>query len=93
MSLVTPAIKDEIKELVCEIIDVEPFVVTPTRPFQEYHDAENHRAHEIRATLECAFGVTIDEADAARMTNLEGVYSALSAALLAKHGYSIQQAA
>lgn len=86
MSLVTPGIKDEIKELVCEIMDVEPFVVTPTRQFQEYHDAQNHRADEIRATLECAFGVRIDEADAARMINLEGVYSAVSAALLAKHG-------
>ena len=93
MSLVTPAIKDEIKELVCEIIDIEPFVVTPTRPFHEYRDAQDHRFDEIRATLECAFGVTIDEPDAARMTNLEGVYSALSAALLAKHGYSTPQAA
>ena len=93
MSLVTPAIKDEIKELVCEIIDIEPFVVTPARPFREYHGAQNHRLDEIRATLECAFGVTIDEANAARMTNLEGVYSALSAALLAKHGYSTRQAA
>ena len=93
MSLVTPAIKDEIKELVCEIIDIEPFVVTPTRPFHEYCDVRNHRAQEIRTTLECAFGVTIDEANAARMTNLEGVYSALSAALLAKHSYSTRQAA
>jgi len=93
MSLVTPAIKDEIKELVCEIIEVEPFVVTTTRPFQKYIDAESHRAHEIRATLECAFGVTIDQADAAGMTNLEGVYAAVSAALLAKHGYSTRQAA
>ena len=89
MSLVTSAIRDEIKELVCEIIDVEPFVVTPTRPFREYRDADSHRTQEIRTTLECAFGVTIDGADAARMTNLEGVYSALAAALLAKHGYSI----
>ena len=93
MSLVTPAIKDEIKELVCEIIDLEPFVVTATRPFREYRDARNHQFDEIRATLECAFGVTIDEANVARMTNLEGVYSALSAALLAKHGYSTPQAA
>ncbi len=93
MSLVTPAIKDEIKELVCEIIDIEPFVVTPTRPFREYRDADSHRADEIRTTLECAFGVTIDEADAVRMTNLEGVYSALSAALLAKHGHAVRRAA
>ena len=50
-----------------------------------------HRTQEIRATLECAFGVTIDEPDAARMTNLDGVYSALSAALLAKHGYSTRR--
>jgi len=91
MSLVTPAIKDEIKDLVCEIIDVEPFVVTPTRPFQEYREARIHRTEEIRATLECAFGVSIDEPDAARMTNLDGVYSALSAALLAKHGYSTRR--
>jgi acyl carrier protein len=88
MSLVTSAIKEEVKELVCEIIDVEPFVVTPTRPFHEYHDVDSHRTREIRATLECAFGVTIDQADAATMTNFEGVYSALAAALLAKHGYS-----
>ena len=93
MSLVTPAIKDEIKELVCEIIDVEPFVVTPTRPFRNILTPDNHRPDDIRATLECAFGVTIDQANAARMTNLEGVYSALSAALLAKHGYSTRQAA
>ena len=75
----------------CEIIDIEPFVATPTRPFREYRDAQNHQFGEIRTTLECAFGVAIDEADAARMTNLEGLYSALSAALLAKHGYSTRR--
>jgi acyl carrier protein len=86
MSLVTYEIENEIKELVCEIIEAEPFEVTPTSLFKEDHDADSLRAIEILATLERAFGVTIDQADLATMVNLEGVYAVVSTALAAKRG-------
>jgi acyl carrier protein len=65
----------KIKDIVCEILEVEPSEVTPTSLFREDHEADSLRAIEILAALERNFGVTIDQADLSRMVNLEGVYA------------------
>lgn len=68
----------QIKEIVCDILEIEPAEVTDTSRFKEDHDADSLRAIEILAALEKAFKVTIDQAELPRMTNLRGVYDVVA---------------
>lgn len=70
--------KEAIKEIVCEILEIEADDVTDTSLFKEDHDADSLRAIEILAALEKAFNVTIDQAELARMVNLDGVYAVVA---------------
>ncbi|GAA3858545.1 acyl carrier protein [Streptomyces sedi] len=67
-----------IKEIVCDILEIEEDEVTETSLFKEDHDADSLRAIEILAALEKEFGVVIDQAELPRMTNLKGVYAVVS---------------
>ncbi|MEV5282361.1 MULTISPECIES: acyl carrier protein [unclassified Streptomyces] len=67
-----------IKEIVCEILELEEDEVTDTSLFREDHDADSLRAIEILASLEKEFKVVIDQSELARMVNLEGVYAVVS---------------
>lgn len=84
MPPVTADIENDIKDIVCEILEVEPDEVTRVSLFKEDHDADSLRAIEILARLEQAYGITIDQADLAKMVNLEGIYAVVSAALAAQ---------
>lgn len=66
--------KQEIKEIVCDILEIDEDEVTETSLFKEEHDADSLRAIEILAALERTQNVTIDQAELSRMVNLEGVY-------------------
>lgn len=67
-----------IKEIVCDILEIEEDEVTETSLFKEDHDADSLRAIEILAALEKEFGVVIDQAELPRMTNLKGVYAVVA---------------
>ncbi|MFF6995707.1 acyl carrier protein [Streptomyces sp. NPDC008313] len=72
--------KQEIKEIVCDILEIDEDEVTETSLFKEQHDADSLRAIEILAALERTQKVTIDQAELSRMVNLEGVYVVVSEA-------------
>jgi acyl carrier protein len=72
--------RKQIKELVCEILEIDPDEVRPDGLFKEDYDADSLRAIEILAGLERAFGVNIDQAELARMVNLDGVYAVVAEA-------------
>ena len=72
--------QDEIRDIVCEILEIEPDEVTETSLFKEDHDADSLRAIEILAALEKRFDVVIDQAELARMVNLAGVYEVVAEA-------------
>ncbi|MEV0219275.1 acyl carrier protein [Streptomyces sp. NPDC050704] len=72
--------KQEIKEIVCDILEIDEDEVTGTSLFKEQHDADSLRAIEILAALERTQKVTIDQAELSRMVNLEGVYVVVSEA-------------
>lgn len=72
--------KAQIKEIVCEILEIEPADVTLTSLFKEDHDADSLRAIEILAALERTLGITIDQAELSRMVNLEGVHAVVAEA-------------
>jgi acyl carrier protein len=82
--MIIPDIESEIKQIVCEIIEVEPEEVTRTSLFKEDHDADSLRSIEILASLERVFKVVIDQSELAKMTNLEGVYGVVADALAKK---------
>lgn len=73
-----------IKEIVCDILELEEDEVTETSLFSEDHDADSLRAIEILASLEKAFGVVIDQAELTRMVNLAGVYQVVTESIEAK---------
>ena len=63
----------KLKEIVCDILELDEDEVTETSLFSEDHGADSLRAIEILASLEKEFGVVIDQAELARMVNLKGV--------------------
>jgi acyl carrier protein len=69
-----------IKEIVCEILEIEPADMTGTSLFKEDHGADSMGAIEILSSLERTFGVEIDQAELTRMVNLDGVIAVVDAA-------------
>lgn len=70
----------QIKDIVCEILEIEPSEVTETSLFKEDHEADSLRAIEILAALERSLNITIDQAELSRMVNLTGVYTVVTEA-------------
>lgn len=70
--------KGQIKEIVCEILEIDPNEITDGSLFKEDHGADSLRAIEILAALERTFRVTIDQAALDQMVNLDGLYSVVA---------------
>nr|URG41740.1 Pep11 [Streptomyces sp. NAK02211] len=68
----------KIKEIVCDILELEEEEVTTEGLFNEEYGADSLRAIEILSSLEREFGVVIDQTELVRMTNLQGVYDVLA---------------
>jgi acyl carrier protein len=73
-----------IKNIVCEILEIELDEVTETSLFKEDHGADSLGAIEILSSLERTFGVEIDQAELTRMVNLEGVVAVVNEAAVVK---------
>jgi acyl carrier protein len=69
-----------VKEIVCDILELEEDEVTDTSLFIDDHGADSLRAIEILASLEKEFGITIDQSELAQMVNLEAVYKVVAEA-------------
>ncbi|GAA2311100.1 acyl carrier protein [Streptomyces violaceusniger] len=70
----------QIKEIVCDILEIEEDEVTETSLFKEDHDADSLRAIEILARLEKEFSISIDQSELGRMVNLKAVYEVVEGA-------------
>lgn len=84
MTVTIDEIQDEITEIVCDILEVEVEEVTRTSLFKEDHDADSLRAIEIVSALERGYGITIEQADMARMVNMDGVLAVVAEGLARK---------
>lgn len=73
-----------VKEIVCDVLELETDEVTPTSLFIEEHGADSLLAIEMLAALERAFDVTIEQDQLARMINLEGVQAVVDEAIQAR---------
>ncbi|MES4908103.1 MULTISPECIES: acyl carrier protein [unclassified Streptomyces] len=80
MAAIVEERQETIKEIVTDILEIDPEEVTETSLFKEEHDADSLRAIEILAALEKEFNVVIAQAQLSRMTNLKGVYEVVSEA-------------
>lgn len=67
-----------IKDIVCEILEIEPEDVGPTDSFKDDHDADSLRAIEILAALEREFGIEIPQQELGRMTDLQAVHAVVA---------------
>jgi acyl carrier protein len=70
----------QIKEIVCEILEIEPAEMTDTSLFKEDHGADSLGAIEILSALERTFDVEIDQAELTRMVNLDSVVAVVDEA-------------
>ncbi|MFJ9819546.1 acyl carrier protein [Streptomyces sp. NPDC101151] len=70
----------QIKDIVCDILELELDEVTDTSLFKEEHDADSLRTIEILASLERTFGITLKQSELSRMVNLTGVYAVVAEA-------------
>ncbi|MEV1025802.1 acyl carrier protein [Streptomyces sp. NPDC050264] len=73
-----------IKDIICDILEIEPQDMTDTSRFKEDHEADSMGAIEILSQLERAFGTDIDQAELSRMVNLDGVVTVVGEAVAAK---------
>lgn len=77
----TPPVVSErmnaLREMIADILEVEPSEITDTSSFQEDHEADSLRAIEILARIEQEYHVEIPQDELPKMTNLVGVYEVL----------------
>ncbi|AGP57556.1 MULTISPECIES: acyl carrier protein [Streptomyces] len=78
MTAIVEERRETIKEIVTDILEIDPDEVTETSLFKEEHDADSLRAIEILAALEKTFNIVIDQSELSRMVNLRGVYEVVS---------------
>lgn len=78
---ITAERENEIKELVADILELEPDEMTRTSRFKEDHEADSLLAIEILASLEKTYKITIAQQELARMVNLESVYEVVAEAI------------
>jgi len=72
---------DEIKALVCRVLEVDEDQVGPNDHFVADLGADSMKLIELLANLEIEFDVEVDAAEFERLVNLDGVYAVLSDAL------------
>lgn len=80
MPVLEEAHKEQIVTLVSEILEIDTEAMTTTSRFKEDHGADSLRAIEILAALERGFNIEIDQAELARMVNLQGIYDVVAEA-------------
>lgn len=72
---------DDIKAVVCRVLEVDADEVGPADHFVEDLGADSMKLIELLANLEIEFDVEVDPAEFERLISLDGVYAVLSEAL------------
>lgn len=69
---------NELRDMIAEVLEVEPEEITDTSSFVDDHDADSLRAIEILARIEKKYHVEIPQEELASMENLQAVYAMVS---------------
>ena len=68
---------EEIRSVVCRVLEVDDAQVTETALFVDDLGADSMKLLELLANLEIEFDVEVDESEFERLVNLKGVYEVL----------------
>jgi acyl carrier protein len=69
---------EELRELVAEVLELEPEELTDTGDFMEDYEADSLRAIEILARIDKKYKVEIPQAELPELRNLKAVNAALT---------------
>ncbi|MCT2589600.1 acyl carrier protein [Streptomyces sp. N2-109] len=69
---------EELRELISEVLEIEPEELTNDGNFVNEYEADSLRAIEILARLEKKYKVEIPQGELPRMENLNAVYEVLA---------------
>lgn len=69
---------EQIRAIVCEHLEIEPGELNDSESFVDGYDADSLSLMDVLAALEKAFGISIDQAQFARMTDVDSVYAVVS---------------
>lgn len=72
---------DDIRAVVCRVLEVDDDQVGPADHFVDDLGADSMKLIELLANLEIEFDVEVDPAEFERLVSLDGVYAVLSEAL------------
>ncbi|GIJ79597.1 acyl carrier protein [Micromonospora phaseoli] len=67
----------ELREIVAEVLELEPEELTETGDFAEDYQADSLRAIEILARLDKKFKIEIPQSELPQLNNLKAVYDAV----------------
>lgn len=65
---------EELREIVAEVLELEPEEVTDTADFVQDYEADSLRAIEILARIEKQYGLDIPQVELAEMRTLKAVH-------------------
>ncbi|MFD6325630.1 acyl carrier protein [Streptomyces sp. NPDC058442] len=69
---------DELREIVAEVLEVEPEEITETGSFVDEYEADSLRAIEILARIEKKYKIDIPQSALPEMGNLKAVYDVVA---------------
>jgi acyl carrier protein len=70
---------EELRELVAEVLEIEPEELTDTGDFVNEYDADSLRAIEMLARIEKKYRIEIPQKELAAMQNLKAVFDVTAA--------------
>lgn len=65
---------DELREIVAEVLELEPAEIADGADFSDQYGADSIRAIEILSRLEKRYGIEIPQSELPQMRNLSAVY-------------------
>jgi len=77
MTLVVENRLSTIRNIISEVLEIEPSELTETSRFIEDHNADSLRAIEVMSRLERQFEIEIPQNELAKMTHLTNVYDVM----------------
>jgi acyl carrier protein len=78
MSETTVDHKEELREIVAEVLELETWELTDTGDFVEEYGADSLRAIEILARIEKRYSVEIPQKELPNMKDLDAVYGVVA---------------
>lgn len=78
MSVIVGQRLEELREIVAEVLELEPEEITDAADFVDEYGADSLRAIEILARIEKRYRVEIPQSELPKMQNLRAVYDEVS---------------